>query len=143
MLTVQQALDIILKDVPASNVVEVPLSSAAGHVLAEDCASDLDMPPFDKAMMDRYAVRSADAGPLVVIEDIPAGSVPAREVTPGTCAKIMTGAPVPAGADAVQQVEKTRREADRVTLLAPVKPGQNIARRATDMRTGETVLRKG
>src|SRR5689334_18349803 len=103
MLTVEQALAIVLADVPAPKVVEIPLASAPGRVLAEDCASDLDMPPFDKAMMDGYAVRSSDAGPLDVIEEVPAGKVPARALTPGTCAKIMTGAPVPAGADAVQQ----------------------------------------
>jgi len=143
MLTVQQALDIILRGIPAPKTIEVSLSSSAGHVLAEDCASDLDMPPFDKAMMDGYAVRSADAGPLEVIEEVPAGKVPSREVRPGTCTKIMTGAPVPAGADAVQQVEKTSRDGNRVTLQAPVKPGQNIAPRATDMRSGEVVLRAG
>jgi molybdopterin molybdotransferase len=143
MLTVEQALEIILSKVPAPKVVEVPLAAAPGHLLAEDCASDLDMPPFDKAMMDGYAVRSVDAGPLEVIEEVPAGKVPVREVTAGTCTKIMTGAPVPAGADAVQQVEKTTRDGSRVTLSAPVKPGQNIARRATDMRDGEVVLRSG
>src|SRR5688572_5556959 len=129
MLTVQQALDLVLADVPAPKIVDVPLAAAVGHVLAEDCASDLDMPPFDKAMMDGYAVRSADPGPLEVIEEVPAGRVPARDVMPGTCTKIMTGAPVPSGADAVQQVEKTTREGTRVTLASPVKPGQNIARR--------------
>src|SRR5207244_10380134 len=143
MLTVDQASEIILKDVPTLKMVEVPLASAAGSVLAEDCASDLDMPPFDKSMMDGYAVRSADAGPLEVIEEVPAGKVPTRDVGPGTCAKIMTGAPVPAGADAVQQVEKTARDGNRVTLTAPVEAGQNIARRATDMRRGEVVLRAG
>jgi molybdopterin molybdotransferase len=143
MLTVQQALDLVLSHVPAPRTVDVPLARALGRVLAEDCASDLDMPPFDKAMMDGYAVRSADPGPLEVIEEVPAGKVPSREVRAGSCAKIMTGAPVPAGADAVQQVEKTRREGDRVTLVSPVKPGQNIARRASDMRTGELVLGAG
>ncbi len=143
MLTVEQASEVILKDVPTLRVVDVPLAAAPGHVLAEECASDLDMPPFDKSMMDGYAVRAADAGPLEVVEEVPAGKVPAKEVRAGTCSKIMTGAPLPAGADAVQQVEKTLRDGTRVTLLAPVKPGQNIARRATDMRAGETVLRAG
>ena len=143
MLTVEQASEIILKDVPTLRVAEVSLSAAPGHVLAEECVSDLDMPPFDKSMMDGYALRSADAGTLEMIEEVPAGKVPSREVLPGTCSKIMTGAPLPAGADAVQQVEKTRRDGSRVTLLAPVKPGQNVARRATDMRAGETVLRPG
>jgi molybdopterin molybdotransferase len=143
MLTVDQALDIILRGIRPPKIIDVSLSRADGNVLAEECASDLDMPPFDKSMMDGYAVRSADAGPLEVIEEVPAGKVPAREVQPGTCTKIMTGAPVPSGADAVQQVEKTTRDGNRVTLQAPVKPGQNIARRATDMRTGEVVLRPG
>ncbi|MBI3855658.1 MAG: molybdopterin molybdenumtransferase MoeA, partial [Planctomycetes bacterium] len=140
---VQQALDLVLASVPPPKVVEVPLASAAGHFLEENCVSDLDMPPFDKAMMDGYAVRSADAGPLQVIEEVPAGKLPKREVGSGTCTKIMTGAPLPAGADAVQQVEKTAREGDRVTLLAPVKAGQNIARRGSDLRLSDVVLRPG
>ena len=143
MLTVAQASEIILKDVPTLRVTEVSLAAAPGHVLAEECVSDLDMPPFDKSMMDGYAVRANDAGTLEMIEEVPAGKVPSREILPGTCSKIMTGAPLPAGADAVQQVEKTRRDGSRVTLLAPVRPGQNVARRATDMRAGETVLRPG
>jgi len=143
LLTVEQASEIILKDVPTLRPTEVSLSSAPGHVLAEECVSDLDMPPFDKSMMDGYALRAADAGALEVIEEVPAGKVPSREVLPGTCSKVMTGAPMPAGADAVQQVEKTRRDGSRVTLLSPVKPGQNVARRATDMRAGEAVLRPG
>jgi molybdopterin molybdotransferase len=143
MLTVEQALEIILSNVPRPKEWQFPLAAAVGKVLTEDCASDLDMPPFDKAMMDGYAVRSEDPGPLQVIEEIPAGKVPKSKVRPGTCAKIMTGAPLPAGADAVQQVEKTSREGDLVTLASRVRPGQNVAPRATDMRKGEVVLRSG
>jgi len=143
MLTVDQASELILRDVPTLKVIELPLASATGSVVAEECASDLDMPPFDKSMMDGYAVRSADAGPLSVLEELPAGTLPTREVTSGTCTKIMTGAPMPTGADAVQQVEKTRRDGDRVTLLEPARPGQNIARRASDLKRGQTVLRAG
>jgi molybdopterin molybdotransferase len=143
MLTVEQASEVILRDVPTLKMVELPLASASGFVLAEDCESDLDMPPFDRAMMDGYAVRSADAGPLAVVEEIPAGTVPSRDVTAGTCSKIMTGAPLPAGADAVQQVEKTQREGDRVTLLDPVRPGQNVSPRGSDVRRGERVLGPG
>ena len=143
MLTVEQASALILADVPAPRVVTVSLDEALGHVLAEDCASDVDMPPFDKSMMDGYAVRSSDPGPLEVIEEIPAGKVPAREVVAGTCSKIMTGAPLPRGADAVQQVEKTRRDGARVMLLEPVKPRQNVAPRAQDLKKGDVILRKG
>lgn len=143
MLTVEQASKIILESEPRVRVVTVALFEALGHVLAEDCPSDLDMPPFAKAMMDGYAVRSEDAGPLEVLEEIPAGKTPARGLLPGTCSKIMTGAPVPPGADAVQQVEKTRREGSRVVLLEPVRPGQNIAPRGEDLKRGEVVLRRG
>jgi len=143
MLTVDQASEIILKDVPTLKVIELPLASAPGYVLAEECASDLDMPPFDKSMMDGYAVRSTDSGLLTVLEEVPVGTLPTREVTPGTCTKIMTGAPMPAGADAVQQVEKTVRQGDRVTLAAPVRAGQNVAPRASDIRSGARVLGPG
>lgn len=143
MLTVEQASDVILRDVRTLRVVELPLGSAAGFVLAEECVSDLDFPPFDKSMMDGYAVRSSDGGPRTVLEEVPAGKLPSREVTPGACTKIMTGAPMPPGADAVQQVEKTLREGDQVTLLAAVRPGQNVAARASDLGSGHTVLRPG
>jgi molybdopterin molybdotransferase len=144
MLTVEQALQVVLSNVPKPRRgADLTLASAVGKVLWEDCVSDVDMPPFEKAMMDGYAVRSADPGPLKVIEEIPAGKVPSKKLGKGTCSKIMTGAPVPEGADAVQQVEKTTREGDRVTLLAPVKPGQNIAARASDLRAGDLVLPAG
>jgi molybdopterin molybdotransferase len=143
MLTVEEARAIILSEVPAPKAVELPLAELLGATLAEDVASDLDMPPFDKAMMDGYAVRAAEVGPYRVIEEIPAGRVPAKAVEAGTSSKIMTGAPLPAGADAVQQVEKTRREGDRVSFLEPVKPGQNVAARGTDVKSGELVLRAG
>jgi molybdopterin molybdotransferase len=143
MLTVDQALEIVLANVPRPRERQVPLSAAVGKVLREDCASDLDMPPFDKAMMDGYAVRSDDPGPLQVIEEIPAGRLPRKKVRPGTCSKIMTGAPVPPGADAVQQVEKTARQGDLVTLASPVRAGQNIAPRATDLGAGQVVLWTG
>jgi molybdopterin molybdotransferase len=143
MLTVDEASALLLSSVPAPREVLVPLREAAGHVLAEECASDLDMPPFDKSMMDGYAVRSADTGPLEVLEEIPAGTMPSAAVRPGTCSKIMTGAPVPPGADAVQQVEKTRREGSRVTLLEPVRARQNIAPRGQELKEGQVVLRKG
>ncbi len=143
MLTVEQASALLLADVPLQPVVTVDLPASLGSVLAEDCASDVDMPPFDKAMMDGYAVRSSDPGGLEVIEEIPAGRMPVRPLRPGTCSKIMTGAPLPEGADAVQQVEKTRRDGARVTLLEPARPGQNIAPRAQDLKAGDVVLKRG
>ncbi|HXG61872.1 MAG TPA: gephyrin-like molybdotransferase Glp [Planctomycetota bacterium] len=143
MKTVQEALEIILAEAPPPRPVDVPLAEALGHALAEEVVSDADVPPFDRAMMDGYAVRSEDSGPREVIEEVPAGRVPSRAVVAGTCAKIMTGAPLPPGADAVQQVEKVVREGTRVTLLEPVRPGQNVTPRGRELRRGDRVLGPG
>ena len=143
MLTIEEARAIILAEVPPPRAAELPLAEAQGAVLAEEVRSDLDMPPFEKAMMDGYAVRAADTGPYRLVEEIPAGRVPTREIGPGECAKIMTGAPLPRGADAVQQVEKTRRDGERVSFLEPVRPRQNVAARGEDLRDGDVVLSPG
>jgi len=121
----------------------MPLADARGLVLAEEIASDMDLPPFAKSMMDGYALMAEDLQDLEVVEEIHAGQVPQREIRPGLCAKIMTGAPMPAGADAVQQVEKTVREGNRVRLLAPAKRGHNVAERGHDLKKGEVALRPG
>jgi molybdopterin molybdotransferase len=129
---------------------EVSLSSALGLVLAEDVTSDLDMPPFDKALMDGFAVRSADlaAGQLVltVIEEITAGQTPKRPLRErGDATRIMTGAPLPAGADAVIAVEQTRMlEGGRVRVDdRPPAPGKHVLLRGREMRAGETILPAG
>jgi molybdopterin molybdotransferase len=125
-----------------------PHPPALGQVLAEDVASDLDMPPFDKAMMDGYAVRADDltAGPRVleVVEEITAGRTPTKNVGLGQAARIMTGAPIPAGADAVVMVERSEAVNDTsVRIPGPVDVGQHVQPRARDMRRGETVLSAG
>ncbi|MBI2901594.1 MAG: molybdopterin molybdotransferase MoeA [Planctomycetes bacterium] len=142
-LSVDEALRLLESEVPPPEAASIPLRDALGLVLAEDVAADMDFPPFAKAMMDGYAVVASDAAELEVVEEITAGQVAMRAVRPGTCAKIMTGAPVPPGADAVQQIEKTERRGSRVRLLDPVKPGQNVAPRGQDAREGEVVLRSG
>ena len=105
MLSVAEAQDLILQHVCALPAVQRALDSALGHVLAEDVASDLDMPPFDKSMMDGYAVRLADLpggeGVLTVVEEITAGQTPKRPLGPGQASRIMTGAPIPDGTQAV------------------------------------------
>jgi molybdopterin molybdotransferase len=112
-------------------------------------ASDLDMPPYDKAMMDGYAIRSADLisgrAVLAVIEEVTAGKIPVHAVAPGQATRIMTGAPVPPGADAVVMVERTRALGEeRVEIEdASVRPGLNILPRGREMRRGETVLATG
>lgn len=143
MLSVAEALKFLREQVPTPSREGVGIENAYRRVLAEDVASDIDLPPFHRSMMDGYAVRSGEGEGLLVVEEIPAGKMPAREVGAGECSKIMTGAPLPAGADAVQQVEKTRREGDRVHLLEPVDPGKNVAKKGEDLKVGDRVLSSG
>jgi molybdopterin molybdotransferase len=142
-LRVEEALRIVLDAAFPLPPEERPLAEVLGAVLAEDVAADADHPPFDRALMDGYAVRAADAGPLEVLEEIPAGRMPREALRPGTCSKIMTGAPLPAGADAVQQVEKTRVDGGRAILAEPVRPGQNVSPRGEEARAGQVMLRRG
>jgi molybdopterin molybdotransferase len=109
-------------------------------------ACDVNSPPHDKSMMDGYAVISGDRAPMRrVVEEIAAGSVPQQPVTPGTAARIMTGAPLPAGADAVVPIEQTEPTAGGgVRLLqAEQRPGQHVLRTGASMRAGDTVARNG
>lgn len=147
-LTVQEAAEVILGMVPDPEPQEVPLGEACGCVLAQDVRSDLDMPPWDKSAMDGYAVRAADVrevpAELEVVEEIPAGAVPKCGIGPGQCAKIMTGAPLPAGADAVVMVEHTEPAGPgRVRIRLGVSAGTNVCARGEDVRRGDVVLVAG
>jgi molybdopterin molybdotransferase len=150
MLSVAEAQAAILQEahpLPPEKVALVP--AALGLVLAEDVLSDLDSPPHDKALMDGYAVRSADLdaghGELEVIEEVTAGITPKRALGSGQATRIMTGAPLPAGADAVVAVERTRlANPDRVVIEdRRVRPEQNVLRRGREMKRGEVVLSAG
>jgi molybdopterin molybdotransferase len=150
MLSVAEAQALVLQHARPLPPEILPLaSSTLGLRLAEDIVSDLDMPPYDKALMDGFAVRAADLpggqGVLTVIDEITAGKTPRCPVGPGQAARIMTGAPLPAGADAVVMVERTRLlEGSRVQLEdKPPKPGQNVMPQGQEMRQGETVLEAG
>jgi molybdopterin molybdotransferase len=150
MLSVEEALRLVLERCrqPLAPVT-VPLAEAAGCVLAEDVASDLDMPPFDKAMMDGFAIRGADLtqgkGVFQVIESVMAGQTPSRALGVGQATRIMTGAPVPTGADAVIMVERSRSCGEQTVELEdkPPRPGLNILMRGREMTRGEVVLRAG
>jgi molybdopterin molybdotransferase len=121
----------------------VDLANALGRVLAEDVHSDMDMPPFNKSAMDGYACRRQDLNQsLLMVEEIPAGYMPQKAIAPGQCAKIMTGAPVPAGADCVIMVEYTEAEGDTIRFTGS-RTADNICRQAEDIKRGETVLTKG
>jgi molybdopterin molybdotransferase len=150
MLTVAAAQALVLRHARVQPPEVTALTAAAlGLVLAEDVVSDLDMPPYDKAMMDGYAVRAADLadgrGVLTVVEEITAGRTPREAVGPGQASRIMTGAPVPSGADAVVMVERTQMLDDRRVQVddRPPRSGQNILTRAKEMSAGERVLSAG
>src|SRR5438045_738007 len=103
VISVDQALETVLTATPASRSEEIALVDAAGRVLLEDLASDVDLPPFDRASMDGYAVRAADAvldAELTVVGEVRAGQYPDRFLEAGEAIAVMTGAPVPRGADA-------------------------------------------
>jgi molybdopterin molybdotransferase len=150
LLKVADAQAIVLEHARPLGVDMTPLTPAAlGLVLGEDVVSDLDMPPYDKAMMDGYAVRAADLpegkGVLTVIEEVTAGQVPRAALGPGQATRIMTGAPIPEGADAVVQVERTRPTGRGSVQVEdrPLKHGLNIMPRGREMRQGDTVLVAG
>ena len=136
---------------PITRVERVALSSASGRVLAETITSSADVPPFARAAMDGYAVRAEDTAgasrshprTLQCIEKVFTGQVPVHAVGTGQCVEIATGAPMPAGADAVVMVEDTSSEASGVRIFAPVTPSQNIGRQGADIRKGQTVLQPG
>jgi len=147
VIELEEAERILTDTIRPFPAVEMPLVEATGLVLAEDVASDVSMPPFDKSAMDGYAVRSEDVretpAELELIEKIPAGSVPQRKVGKGQCSKIMTGAPVPEGADAVVIVEDTEPSGSRVRVLRPVSKGKNICFLGEDLKDGDAVFKAG
>jgi molybdopterin molybdotransferase len=146
MLSVEEALVLVAEHCSPLVPRQTSLSEVAGLVLAEDVKSDVDSPPYDKAMMDGYAVRSIDREPeRRVVEEIAAGAVPSVSLSANTASRIMTGAPVPVGSDAVIPVEQTELiDATTVRFLQPgPMPGQNVLPRGASMRAGDIVIHRG
>jgi molybdopterin molybdotransferase len=147
MIPISEAVDIVLRQTSRLEGESVALDDALNRVLAEDIVADCDLPPFDRAQMDGYAVRAADVAStpaqLRIVGESAAGRGWHHEMKGGEAVRIMTGAPVPAGADAVQQVELTRESNGHVEILEPVDAGRSIVRRAAEIKAGETVLRSG
>lgn len=147
-LKVEEAIGVILADAPTSVATTVPLAESIAHILAEDIQSDISMPPFDKSAMDGYALRCADTAnvptTLRVIDDVPAGKFPTKAVKSGEASRIMTGAPIPEGADAIVMVEMTDSpDREHVTIKRAAKKGDHICRMGEDLKEGDIVLRKG
>lgn len=151
MLTVEGALEHVAREARPLDCESVVAAEAVGRVLAEDVVSDVNSPPHDKSIVDGYAVRSTDLSAcpvtLTVLEEVVAGAVPTRPVAPGTATRIMTGAPVPDGADAIVMVENTEIRAGEPQGVAidspPLAAGRNILRRGASLRQGDVVLRSG
>ncbi len=153
-LSVGEALDAVLARVRTTTAVRMPLRYAVGHALAEDIHADISLPLWPNAGMDGYAVRrddvlgasAANVRALRVIETIAAGSALRPEITAGNCARIMTGAPVPPGADAIVRVEDTDRGLDVVHILSErdvVSASGNIRPAGEDVRDGDRVAERG
>jgi molybdopterin molybdotransferase len=148
MLSVDEALNAVLARSSALPARTARPDEALGCVLAEDVAADLDLPPFDKALVDGYAVRAGDLSGgdrrLRVGEEVTAGRTPTRPLESGEAALVMTGAPLPEGADAVVMIERSRRDGGYVVLDGPeVTPGQNRLPRGREMKAGDVVLKRG
>ena len=144
MIPFDDALRIALERVRPMGTERVPLSEAPGRVLAEDVSADRDVPPFDKSAMDGYACRRTDLGaPLRVVEIIPAGAMPRMPVGSGECAKIMTGAPVPAGADTVFKVEESQVQGDQRVRFIATETLPHIIPRGEDFSAGDRLLAAG
>ncbi|HXD33003.1 MAG TPA: gephyrin-like molybdotransferase Glp [Pyrinomonadaceae bacterium] len=147
MIPVAEAIQIVLSRAPKLEAEEVSLTESLGRILAEDIIADSDLPPFDRSQMDGYALRADEVqqtpARLSVAGESIAGKGWHHELQPGTAVRIMTGAPVPAGADSVQQVELTKESEGVVEILEPVNQGRSIVRRGAEIKAGEVVLRIG
>ena len=158
MLSVEEALERILGFFSVLEVERKPILEALGQVMAEDAVSQYDIPPLDNSAMDGYAVRSESVAgasedspvTLDVVGYVAAGQLPREEVGPGTAVRIMTGAPIPDGADAVvpfedtDEVERRRDGGDmsRIGINLAVPPGAEVRPAGQDVRRGTLVLRR-
>jgi molybdopterin molybdotransferase len=159
MISVEEALEKVLSYVEVLEPERKPILDCLGQVLAEDVSSTIDIPPLDNSAMDGYALRAEDtrgAGKsspvyLAVVGEVAAGSMPKNEVRPRTAIRIMTGAPLPEGADAVVQFENTDEvnrkssgsELRQIGILCQAKKGLNLRRRGEDIAKGKLILKKG
>jgi len=151
MIAVDEALDKILSHIHPLGFEKVSLLDALGRVLAEDISAKRDIPPLDNSAMDGYALRSEDVQKasqnhpvrLEVIEDLPAGFISTKKIEKGKAIRIMTGAPIPKGADTVIPVEETKKEDGAVLIFKAAALGENIRKSGEDVRKGDRVIFKG
>lgn len=147
MLLISDAIEIIKRETAPLKTEKINLANAAGRVLAEDIISDSDLPPFDRSQMDGYAVRAEDTTnvpvKLKIVGESAAGRGWHRELKSGQAVRIMTGAPVPKGADAVQKLELTKEDGKFVEVFEPTETGKFIVRKGAEVKKTETVFKSG
>ncbi len=144
MISYQEALNTVLGAAYTMPAEQVSFTDSLGRILAEDIKSDINMPPFDKSAMDGYACKQEDLKKdLTVIETIQAGKAPEKEIKSGQCAKIMTGAMMPKGADCVIMVEHTKPVSENIIRFKESETKQNICFKAEDVKKNSIVLQKG
>jgi molybdopterin molybdotransferase len=157
MISIAKAIQIVEQNAPKIGVEQVSIDMAAGRILAEDIVADMDLPPFDRSQMDGFAVRAEDVknapAELRIVGESAAGGGWHRELKKGEAVRIMTGAPVPIGADTVQKVELTsegnfasdaaQRQDGTITIFEPIDAGKNIVRRAAETKKGERIFEAG
>ena len=149
MIPVSEAVALVKAQVTPLPAELVPLTESVGRILARDITADSDLPPFDRSQMDGYAVRAADVQQipvrLKIVGESAAGRGWRQKMQTGEAVRIMTGAPVPLGADSVQQVELTREvdNGSTVEILETVALGRSIVHRGDEIKNGEIVLRAG
>jgi molybdopterin molybdotransferase len=146
MISVDEALELVLRELAPLGGERVPVAEAAGRVAAAPALSAVDLPPFDRSAMDGYAVRAADTAPgvgLRLVGGVAAGEVAAAALEPGTAARVSTGAAIPPGADAVLQSELAVEEDGRVAPERALAPGTHIRRRGEDLRAGMELAAAG
>ena len=151
MISVEEARDIILGNINIPGEEEASLLDSLGRVIAENVYSHLTVPPWNNSAMDGYAVISSDIksasgqnpARLKVLEDLPAGKVSDRIITSGETIRIMTGAPIPSGADAVVMHEVTEKDGEFVKVFSPVSVNENIRPAGEDINVGDLLIKKG
>jgi len=149
VISLNEAVDLVLAAVRPVAAERVPLLEALGRTAAADVVSPEDVPSFDNSAMDGFAARGADlagvarSDGLPIVVEIPAGSVAAEPLGPGDAARIMTGAPLPAGADTVVQAEHTEERDGRVFVRTAPAAGRNVRYAGEDVRRGDVVLPRG
>lgn len=144
MISLEKAYGIVLQNAFLLNTEKVSFTDSLGRILAVDVKSDIEMPPFDKSAMDGYACKREDIENLLeIIEVIPAGKIPEKVIAKNQCANIMTGAPIPKGADCVVEVELTKKSDGKTVEVIKAPARNNISYKGEDVKVGTVVLTKG